>query len=220
MRWLFVLLLLFPSVIADVIIHGTVYDFALEELPDSVVKISTSPEQVFVAKNASYSFSVPPGDYVLSAKHDKSDSVISENISAISDGVYVLDLILLPSLESEDFLLSREADVPFVEDIVQDKPIAQWLVWIVVFIILAFVVYKISRKQKVAEKIVKEVVVADELKGILDFIVKQGNRTTQKEIRREFPFSEAKISLMIDELESKGLVKRIKKGRGNIVLKT
>lgn len=53
---------------------------------------------------------------------------------------------------------------------------------------------------------------------LLDLIKKEGGRTTQKNIRREIPLSEAKISLLITELEHKGKVKRIKKGRGNVIV--
>ena len=53
----------------------------------------------------------------------------------------------------------------------------------------------------------------------MHFLDGQGGRTTQKEICKELPYSEAKISLMITELEQKQMVKRIKKGRGNIITK-
>jgi len=56
------------------------------------------------------------------------------------------------------------------------------------------------------------------LKEIVEFISNEGGRTTQTEIRNKFPSSEAKISLMITELEHKGIVKRIKKGRGNVIV--
>ena len=56
------------------------------------------------------------------------------------------------------------------------------------------------------------------LKDVVEFIVQEGGRTTQTEIRYKFPSSEAKISLMITELEHKGIVKRIKKGRGNVIV--
>ncbi len=46
-----------------------------------------------------------------------------------------------------------------------------------------------------------------------------GNSMCLQDIRKNFPYSEAKISLMIDELEAKGLVKKVKKGRGNLILK-
>jgi len=47
---------------------------------------------------------------------------------------------------------------------------------------------------------------------------KEGGRMTQKEIRKHINLSEAKISLVIAELEDSGKIKKIKKGRGNILI--
>ncbi len=58
----------------------------------------------------------------------------------------------------------------------------------------------------------------DDLQAIVSFIEKEGGRTTQKELRKSFPYSEAKISLMLAELEHKGTLEKIKKGRGNILI--
>lgn len=58
----------------------------------------------------------------------------------------------------------------------------------------------------------------NDLDLIVSIIRKEGGRTTQKEIRKHIPLSEAKISLMIAELEHKGIVTKIKKGRGNIII--
>jgi uncharacterized membrane protein len=56
------------------------------------------------------------------------------------------------------------------------------------------------------------------LESVLKIIKEEGGRTTQKNIRKKIPLSEAKISLMISELEAAGKVKKIKKGRGNIIV--
>jgi uncharacterized membrane protein len=32
------------------------------------------------------------------------------------------------------------------------------------------------------------------------------------------PYSEAKVSLIVSDLESRGIIKKIKKGRGNILI--
>jgi uncharacterized membrane protein len=58
-----------------------------------------------------------------------------------------------------------------------------------------------------------------DLERIISFLDEQGGRATQKEIRKLFPYSEAKVSLMISELESKELVERFKKGRSKVVVK-
>jgi uncharacterized membrane protein len=52
---------------------------------------------------------------------------------------------------------------------------------------------------------------------VLAFI-RSHKRVTQKEIRKSFPMSEAKISLIITDLESQGKVRKIKKGRGNVII--
>ncbi len=215
MKWLWVLLVLLPSVLGATI-HGTVYDFGLNKLSNSLIDIDTSPRQMMVASDGTYSFSVPAGNYLLKAQFKDTD--VTENVTVLGDGDYVIDLILLPSVD--EALLSDVPEVPFVEDAVQDRPVSHWFLWLVVFAILGFIVYKVSRKP--VEKVVKEIrgiAVPEDLQRILEFIDKEGGRTTQKDIRKNFPFSEAKISLMIDELEAHGFIRRIKKGRGNIIVK-
>ena len=226
MRWFWVVLLLMLPSVFGVTIHGTIYDFGLDKLPNSVVEINSTPRQQMVAKDGTYSFNVMPGAYELHAWHNKTDSEVEENIIALAEGDYVLDLIMLPSIEAdEEFFADTEAPI---EEIVKAKPTFSWLIWLVVFAVLGYIVYKISKKPpKIIEKIiqkeivkeVKEVVVADELNKIMEFIEKEGGRTTQKDIRKNFPYSEAKISLMIDELEDKDLIKKVKKGRGNLIIK-
>lgn len=215
-----------PSVLG-VTIHGTVYDFGLSRLPDSVIEINSTPRQQVVAKDGSYSFSVPTGTYSLKVRHEKSDSEVVENISATVEGDYVLDLILLPLLGGDEELVMEEPEI--MGEFVTEKPAVHWLLWVVVFVVLGYLVFKISRKPaRIIEKIiqkevvmeVKEVAVVEELQKVLEFIEKEGGRTTQKDIRKNFPYSEAKISLMIDDLEAKGLVKKVKKGRGNIIIKS
>ncbi len=53
---------------------------------------------------------------------------------------------------------------------------------------------------------------------ILEELGKNEGRMTQKELRKLLPFSEAKISIELDFLEEKGLIKKFKKGRGNVVV--
>ena len=58
----------------------------------------------------------------------------------------------------------------------------------------------------------------DITKQIIHIIKEEGGRTTQKLIRKKIPLSEAKISLAITELVANGKIKKIKKGRGNIII--
>jgi len=64
---------------------------------------------------------------------------------------------------------------------------------------------------------VKVVELPEDLKKVLDIIVKEG-RITQTELRTKLPYSEAKVSLLVADLEDRGLIRKIKKGRGNILI--
>ena len=67
-------------------------------------------------------------------------------------------------------------------------------------------------KEEIAE------IMTDDKEKVINIIRRHGNRTTQKDIRKEMPLSEAKVSLIIAELEHEGSIKKIKKGRGNIII--
>lgn len=58
----------------------------------------------------------------------------------------------------------------------------------------------------------------DDLGEVLDIILQAGGRLTQKELRSKLRCSEAKVSLMVTDLEDRGLVRKVKQGRGNIIL--
>jgi uncharacterized membrane protein len=64
----------------------------------------------------------------------------------------------------------------------------------------------------------KNIELPDDLKELYDIILKKGGRTTQKDLRKEVIYGEAKVSLMIADLEDRGLIKKIKKGRSNIII--
>jgi len=209
-------------------VSGKVYDFGLELVNESVVSIDTVPKQVFVAKAGIYTFNVPAGDYTISAEQPEQELFAAENITVPEQGNYNLDLILFPSFDYEEELLNdSELDLstPF------DEPIV-WPYYVAAAAVAAgaIVYYFAKRRRQKAEPAAKETVAKKEERKtpeaaetdlpekIVSFIKKEGGRTTQKEIRKAFPFSEAKISLAVAELEHKGIVEKIKQGRGNIVV--
>ena len=63
-----------------------------------------------------------------------------------------------------------------------------------------------------------DVMLPDDLREVLRIIEKSGGRITQLDLRKALPYSEAKVSLMITDLESRGIVKKVKKGRGNVII--
>ncbi len=230
MNWAWVLLLLVPLVSAAEL-HGTVYDFELKKVPLAVVEVNSSPAQRLVAVNGTFSFLLAPGEYEIVVSLPKRNLSSSEVVEIEKEGSFVYDVILLPDVSGDDVLFSEVDDVPFFEDLIEEKPASHWFAWLAVFIALAALVVVFSRKGKksnqktvvhkeiVHERVVEKVSLAEDVQQVMVVLEQQGGRASQKDIRKELPFSEAKVSLMIDELEKKELVERIKKGRGNVIVK-
>ncbi|NPE29306.1 hypothetical protein HNV12_15370 [Methanococcoides sp. SA1] len=65
---------------------------------------------------------------------------------------------------------------------------------------------------------VETTVLPDDLQEVLDIVIANGGRITQKDLRGKLRYSEAKVSLIVSDLENRGLVDKFKKGRGNIII--
>jgi len=219
------ILALLASNASAAIIHGSVYDLELNTLSKALVSINTTPQQVMVSQNGTYSFTVAPGAYEIVARQNKLDLLAKENFTVKQDGDYVLDLILFPDLSTDEELLNESLDIPAYDEPVSAAPNS--MVWIVGAVIIVALLaglawYALKKKAPAAakeepKKEEKQATKAD-LEDILAFVRKEGGRATQKDLRKAIPYSEAKISLMIAELESQGKLKKIKKGRGNILV--
>lgn len=222
-----ILLILASSMVFAANIEGIVYDIELNTVKDVIVEIDTTPKQSFVSKDGNYSFDVPNGEYIISARHEQ--GLAEEKIIVADDRRYNIDLILFPDFSEEEELLS-ESDLDIGTSYTTEEKnysLYYLLGFVIAVVIIIAVVFHYKRKLETSlkkeikelkdtNKEKKEDVEAD-LKELLDFIKKEGGRTTQKDIRKHFPQSEAKISLMVSELEHKGKIKKIKKGRGNIL---
>ena len=217
-------LLLLDQAIAATI-HGTIYDLSLKKINNARVEINTAPKQFLIAQNGSYLFTVPNGAYTIKAQLMQKSTVISyveENITIRQDGSYVLDLILFPDIEEG----VEEIDIDVNGNLVETKNNLSVFLVVATLIILVvigfyFVKKKILQKEakpKVSAQATQKEPEINDVQQIIKIIREEGGRTTQKEIRKQIPLSEAKISLMIAELEHKGVIEKIKKGRGNIII--
>ncbi len=70
------------------------------------------------------------------------------------------------------------------------------------------------------ETVDAESAIPSDLQEVLLIIREHEGRITQKDLRLRLNCSEAKASLMITDLEDRGLVKKVKKGRGNVIILT
>jgi uncharacterized membrane protein len=92
-------------------IHGATYaGDTLEPLTDTVININSNPPQSIVAKNGTYSFELAPGDYVITARSYRNNTLIysKETTLKITDnGIYVLDLLLYPTSKNQEEIAAR-----------------------------------------------------------------------------------------------------------------
>lgn len=212
---LILVLLLFPQLVFSATIYGTIYDFSLDRAKDVRVEINTEPRQFYVSKNGSYAFNVPNGKYNVEAKQYVGALLKASTIEDIiikSEGTYVLDLILFPNIDEDEL----EEDIDIIDPYPERKLNLMPLVIFILFLAIALFIFYTKSKKKISGK--EEKYEDNDLEQIIKIIKHEGGRTTQREIRKEIPLSESKISLMIAELEHKGIIEKIKKGRGNIII--
>ncbi|MFA5141658.1 MAG: hypothetical protein WC471_01655 [Candidatus Woesearchaeota archaeon] len=228
MNRLFLYLAMFfvlTSLVSAATVHGSVYDLSLEKVSDVRMSVNSAPAQTLISKDGAYSFELPSGEYILKAEYYENRILIStaeESVKIGSDGNYVIDLVLFPVLEEE----IDDVEVP--DELNGDS---YWYYYAPLIIFVLVLIYLRYRKLQIRKlKIMKleearhvahikpSVAVDPELEKLLDFIKSNEGRVTQKDVRKAYPsLSEAKISLMVAELEHKGIVNKIKKGRGNLI---
>ncbi|MEK6984172.1 MAG: hypothetical protein AABX33_06375 [Nanoarchaeota archaeon] len=201
-------------------ISGTIYDLSLKKINNVRVEIDTTPKQLFIAQNGTYSFNVPYGAYTIKAQLMQKNATIAsvrEYITIKQDGSYNLDLILFPDIEEG----IEDIDINLHENFIETKNnmVLTTVIFLTLPLILAVIFYLTKNKKRVQVEIKKSEDFEDrDLNRIISIIKQESGRTTQKEIRKQIPLSEAKISLMLAELEHKGIIEKIKKGRGNIII--
>jgi|SRR3989338_5658299 len=228
--WILLLVLaLASSSVWGATLTGTIYNQNLQPEADVLLEVNTQPIQKFLAKEGKYSFVLPPGKYTLTA--EKGEVLITEPITVIGEGTFVFDLFLLPDLTEEAELLNETQDNLIVD--IEDPP-RTWA-YVVAGIITLILLWRVVRARKKygplpsiwrwgkkpASEKKKEAVPAEisTIEDALDILKKHDGRMNQKDLRKEMMhLSEAKVSLIVTELEHLGKVEKIKKGRGNVLI--
>lgn len=198
------------------VVRGTVYDLDLQPAFNAVVTVDSVPKQVYVASSSTYRFVLLPGNYTIAAKYMEGYSLflIEESLTIVSDGEYTVDLLLFQDMSEEQSLLESEPAVQilFPENGDSSRLLVWGFVLLLAIALMAFFgvpAYRRSRAKIEFDSLPEE---------ILGFVRKSGGRVTQKDIRKQFPMSEAKISLVLTDLEAKGSIQKIRKGKANIIV--
>lgn len=262
-------------------VHGATYAWdTLEPINDTVIEVNSNPPQSVVAKNGTYSFDLMPGDYTITARYYRNNTLIYSEETTIKiegEGSYVLDLLLYPisrNGETETIAVRKNQNgINPPEQTEASSSIISYLPVAFVFFILFAGSYKLSKKHKiieesrsqkkehkmsgVLEKILYKVTYSGtkpefksskreffasdpiiepgnasyngtdalkkqppsaELSEILDIIRGNKGRITQKDLRSRLKHSEVKVSLLLSELEKRGMIKKFKNGRENIIV--
>ena len=226
--WLLSVLISF-SLVSAATLEGSVYGSGLDLEQDVLLEVDG---QKFLSKDGSFSFELDPGEYILTAK--KGFDEVSESV-VVKDGSQVYDVFLLNNLDDEEELW-QDTNL-FIEEDLPNPWYTNWNYWIA-FAIVAYALikfYGLRRKHGSVHKFRKRVK-AESKKSIeqhkkelaneptlldkaLEVIKKHDGRISQKQLRKEMLYlSEAKVSLIVTELEHKELVEKVKKGRGNVLL--
>ncbi len=219
-------------------VHGTIYAWSNFEKPlkNAIVEINSIPVQSKVAIDGLYNFSnLPIGNYTIKARYYRNNILEyeAEEVVPIIDreGKYDIDLLLFPPTDSGieylgDINLTSELDLEKSNDLIDLTLIVPVLI-----VFSALVFYRFRKKKRV---LIDQIAIKpqtgqpepaslnrglpDDLTEIYDMILKSGGRVAQKDLRKKMVCSEAKVSLMLDDLENRGLITKIKKGRSNIII--
>jgi uncharacterized membrane protein len=229
-------------------VYGSIYDWTDLEKPlkNVIVEIeeNASRVQYKVSSDGSYSFDIAPGSYVLRAKYYINNILDSSGEEKLQidkpDESRNLDLLLFPPTDLDyeylgDINLTGELEPKEIE-------ITNYIsvIFVVLFIVLIFgaLIFHFLRKKSKSKPIIpapdeilseppanttipienKTMELPEDLRELYDLILRKGGRTTQKEIRKDAKYGEAKVSLMLADLEDRGFIKKIKKGRSNIII--
>ncbi len=199
-------------------VQGTIYDFSLNKVKNVIVEINSTPMQRMLASDSTYSFDVERGLYTISVK-DNNNIVYSEEVELITDGKFNIDLFIFPDIGEEELLNESYINS---EDLTFSNGKLNVLPFIIILIIISFFIYyfiflkRVKKEQSVNSE--NNNLNYDLASRLIEVLRNEDGRMTQKDLRKHFPFSEAKISLVVSELEAKGKVEKIKKGRGNIII--
>jgi uncharacterized membrane protein len=206
-------------------VHGTIYDFwDFQPMENVWIEVySDSALRYRELHHETYTLSLPPGAYVLKGKHYSGAVLIydtEENIVLRENDNLLLDLIMFPAFEENDI---PEILLPDIEEEGVETNL-----WVGVGVLLGIAVAAVAigyyaTKRKPAAIITRPAKVVGlpaDLQEIVDLIRANGGRMNQVELRKKLPYSEAKVSLMLSDLEDRGIIRRIKRGRGNIIVLT
>ena len=234
-----ILLFLFSTTAAasdTATVHGVAYEWStLAPLDNVIIEVNSTPVQSIVAKYGMYSFELPEGSYCITASYFVNGDLTcydEEDITITDEGNYVVDLLLVPSYPD------KSTEEPASSAYAISSSHLLMLSVLIVLLLLVSLFFKVRGpgssdpptsftpfasvhdnpglpSAKTADHSLMDL--SPDHQEILDIIRSAGGTMSQKELRRHLSYSEGKASTLLVDLEKRGLIRKVKKGRGNIL---
>lgn len=219
-------------------LHGTIYEWSDFDKPlkNAIIEVNSTPAQYMIATTGTYSFNLSPGGYLIKAKYYRNNILeytAEEDIRIDHEGDFVHDLLLFPPTDIDYEYLGN---INLTEDINTESETNYYTYiapFLIILLLVSIILYRSRRYKSSTSDITanepssvpapvitenKSIELPPDLHELYNLIQKMGGRVTQKELREKMAYSEAKVSLMLDDLESRSLIKKFKKGRSNIII--
>ncbi|MEM7819432.1 MAG: hypothetical protein QXD48_01225 [Candidatus Aenigmatarchaeota archaeon] len=112
--------------------------------------------------------------------------------------------------------LGETFDVSLIyEQIIIEQPIIQILILIIIFIIIIIILFLIKYKKHPIKDMLP--VLTEGERKVIEILLREKKPVDQRKIVKETDFSKPKVSRIIYDLEKRGLIEKIHKGRTNII---
>ncbi len=229
MKRVLILLVLISCIVNAYTISGKIYDSNLNPVNTALVQI-TQPKQISLATNANYTFNLSKGEYeiqVAAVVNNKNltykDNITIENSDVTYDIILIENQVIDNSLNQLTQSLNENYSVNYQKPQENNSFDYTPFALLILAALIAIFAFKNKPKPKTSlatnhESLILEK--ADEYKEqILNLLSQRGGAASQKELRRELPWSEARVSIELSELEKQGKIKRVKTGRANLIKK-
>ncbi|VVB70814.1 Uncharacterised protein [uncultured archaeon] len=222
MRFILLFSLLFLSVEA-VVLSGTIYDSDNDQVAKNILmKLEGTNSYQYFSTNGTFSINVTPGNYTVLLLDIVNNTLMrqgSESIFIEDDSVNDFLIFPVESGYSQDYVnVSQLFDLPEATVDASSSSTSSssnyLLLYLVILLLLSGIIaYFLFLKRKPILSTNNLVLSSEE--QLIYNLIKKEKIISQKELRKNVSFSEAKVSMVLSSLEEKGLLRRIKKGNAN-----
>jgi uncharacterized membrane protein len=206
-------------------LYGDIYEGdRLTRLDNVLIKVSGPSSSQFLT-NKTYSLDLERGNYTIKATHYTEGKIdyISEERVSYDGAAKKFDLLLIPNdlfelTPKQNSTANQTQSIPKESQIMKTEYLIIGAMGIGTLAIIAAVLFVYSKRKKTMQNTKDELPpLKQEEREVLKIISENEGKIYQKELREILNYSEAKMSILIGELEKRGEISREKIGRDNLL---